>query len=67
MDPITAIIVYLVAVVVSAAVLYFVVRGAVVSALKYYAVWKAQGGVEADVDALEYARTGVAPTRPTDA
>lgn len=64
MDPIASLI-YVAAAIVGVVVLYLVVRNAVTAALKAAAVWEAEGGVQAEVDARTFARTGIRPSPPS--
>lgn len=57
---------YLLAAAVGLLVTYWIIRAAVISALRVHAVWEAKGGVQALIDADEFARTGIRPQAPTE-
>ena len=62
MDIVTSALLTVASALVTAFVLYFVVRKAVTAALKETAVWKAEGGIQTEIDARTFARTGIRPT-----
>lgn len=52
---------YLIGGLVGLALLYVVVRLAIIHGLKAVEIWKAQGGVKATLDDATFARTGIRP------